>query len=225
MLGLIAAAAAAAATPAAEPLSPALRAQWQAHLLQAAQAHPGLPADVRVVVELGRLDHRLRLAPCAHIEPQWPASPWGALRIGLRCVQGPSRWQVHLPAQVRALAPGWVSAAALAAGTPLSAAHLRAAEVDVAAGGVLDAALLEGRTLARAVPAGAAIRLEDLRQRQWFGAGETVEVVAVGRGFRISGQGQAMAPGLDGQRVRVRTEGARVIVGVAGAPAQVEVTL
>jgi flagella basal body P-ring formation protein FlgA len=224
-LGLAATAALAAPAAPPDPLGDAQRAQLQAHLLQAAQAHPGLPAGARIEVELGRIDPRLRLAPCERIEPQWPPAPWGALRVGLRCVQGPARWQVQLSAQVRVWVPGWVGAAGLAPGTALSAAHLRAAEVDFAAGAVGDATLIEGRVLARALAAGAPIRLEDLRPRQWFAAGETVEVVAVGRGFRVRGHGQALAPGLDGQRVRVRTDSGRVLTGVAVAPAQVEVSL
>jgi len=225
VLGLAATAALAAPAAAPDPLGDPLRAQVQAHLLQAAQAHPGLPAGARTEVELGRIDPRLRLAPCERIEPQWPATAWGALRVGLRCVQGPARWQVQVSAQVRVWVPGWVGAAGLAPGTALTAAHLRAAEVDLATGAVADAALIEGRVLARALAAGAPIRLADLRPRQWFAAGETVEVVAVGPGFRVQGQGQALAPGLDGQRVRVRTESGRVLSGVAVAPAQVEVSL
>jgi flagella basal body P-ring formation protein FlgA len=226
-LALALAAAAAGATPPAQadPLGDPLRAQIQAHLQQAAQSHPGLPAGARIEVELGRVDPRLRLAPCERIEPQWPAAAWGTLRVGLRCVQGPARWQVQLPAQVRVWVAGWVGAAGLAAGSALGAAHLRAAEVDLATGAVADAALIEGRVLARALAAGAPIRLVDLRPRQWFAAGETVEVVAVGPGFRVQGQGQALAPGLDGQRVRVRTDSGRVLTGVAVAPAQVEVPL
>lgn len=203
----------------------ALREQLRATLQQAAAAHPGVPPGARTVVELGRLDARLRLAPCERIEPQWPASAWGAVRVGLRCTAGPTRWHVHLPATVQVLAPGWVAAADLAAGTELAPAHLRRAEVDLAAGGVVEQPLLLGRTLARPLAAGAPVRTTDLRARQWFAAGDVVQVVAVGRGYRVSGQGQAMAPGIEGQRVRVRTDSGRIVTGVPVAPSRVEVTL
>ena len=55
------------------------------------QAGAGLaPGAMRVEIEPGRLDPRLRLAPCEHIEPYLPpgARAWGRSRIGLRCVQG-----------------------------------------------------------------------------------------------------------------------------------------
>ena len=48
------------------------------------------PGAVRVEIEPGRLDPRLRLAPCERIEPYLPpgARAWGRSRVGLRCVQG-----------------------------------------------------------------------------------------------------------------------------------------
>jgi flagella basal body P-ring formation protein FlgA len=216
---------ASAQTAAPDVPDAALREQVSATLRQAAAAHPGIPNGARVVVELGRLDARLRLAPCERVEPQWPASAWGAVRVGLRCAAGPTRWHVHLPATVQVLAPGWVAAADLAAGTELAPSHLRRAEVDLAAGGVVEQPLLLGRALARPLVAGAPVRGADLRARQWFAAGDVVQVVAVGRGYRVSGQGQAMAPGVEGQRVRVRTDSGRIVTGVPVAPSRVEVPL
>ena len=59
------------------------------------QAGAGLaPGALRVEIEPGRLDPRLRLAPCERIEPYLPpgARAWGRSRVGLRCVQGPAPW-------------------------------------------------------------------------------------------------------------------------------------
>ena len=117
---------------------------------------------MRVVIEAGRLDPRLRLAPCERIEPYLPPGTraWGRTRVGLRCVQGPEPWNVFLPLTVKVFAPAWVAASALPAGTVLQAAG--------AAGGrgrlgrrphplpVADASLLVGRMLARPLAAGAA---------------------------------------------------------------------
>ena len=63
------------------------------------------PAGVtRVEVLVGQLDPRLRLAPCERIEPYLPPNTrlWGKSRIGLRCAQGPSHWNVFLPITVKA---------------------------------------------------------------------------------------------------------------------------
>jgi flagella basal body P-ring formation protein FlgA len=64
-----------------------------------------------------------------------------------------------------------------------------------------------------------------VRQRQWFAAGDPVKLLVSGNGFSISGEGTALAPGLEGQLVRVRTEGGRVVSGRAKGDRMVEVDL
>ncbi|HNT37780.1 MAG TPA: flagellar basal body P-ring formation chaperone FlgA [Rubrivivax sp.] len=189
----------------------------------------GAAQTPRVVVEVGRLDPRLRLAPCERVEPRLPPGRlWGRTRVGLRCVQGPTHWQVWLPLTVRVFAPGLVSAAGLPAGTVLTPADLQLAEVDWAGNAQtpwLHAAELVGRTLARPLRPGQAIYARDLRQRQWFAAGETVQVMARGSGFTVAGEALALGPGLEGQRVRLRVESGRVITARAVAPQRAEIEL
>jgi flagella basal body P-ring formation protein FlgA len=86
------------------------------------QASAGLAAGkARVEVEPGRLDGRLRLAPCARVEALLPAGAraWGRTRVALRCVEGPTPWNVYLPVTVRVFAPAWVANQPLPAGTVL----------------------------------------------------------------------------------------------------------
>jgi flagella basal body P-ring formation protein FlgA len=195
------------------------------------QAGAGLaPGAMRVEIEAGRLDPRLRLAPCERIEPYLPpgARAWGRSRVGLRCVQGSTPWNVYLPVTVKVFAPAWVAASALPLGSELQPGMLRQAEVDWAAMAtppLLDANQLVGRQLARPLPAGAAVRLADLKQRHWFAAGDTVQLVARGNGFSVSGEGQALSPGVEGQPVRVRTDNGRVLSGQAVGRNRVELQL
>lgn len=211
----------------AETVDAALAQRVEALARQAsAQAVPGL----RVEVKVGQLDPRLKLAPCAQVQPYLPSGTrlWGAARIGLRCTDGATRWNVFLPVTVSVYGPALVAATALPAGSTLSAQDLKTAEVDFAArpGAVLaEAEPLVGRTLARALPAGEPLRASDLRARQWFAAGDTVRIVAAGRGWRIHGEGQALNPGVEGLPVRVRTESGRIVSGMAVAERQVEVAL
>lgn len=196
----------------------------------AALAWPSGKSAPRVEIEVGQLDPRLRLAPCQKIEPYLPQNsrPLGKTRIGLRCVQGAKAWNVYLPITVKLLAPSLVATGALPAGTLLEARHLRSAEVDLAehpspAIGQSEAAL--GRTLGRGLAAGDALRQGDLRQRQWFRAGDMVRVVAAGPGFAISSQAQAIDAGVEGQPVRARTESGRVITGLATDTLRLDVRL
>ncbi len=79
-------------------------------------------APLRAEVVVGSLDTRLRLAPCQKVEPHLPAGTrlWGRSRIGLRCVDGPTRWNVFVPVTVKAWGPAWVLKKAVASGATLT---------------------------------------------------------------------------------------------------------
>jgi flagella basal body P-ring formation protein FlgA len=212
------------AEPADAPVATDLAQQVRQFALDAGAA-PGM----RLEVLIGTLDPRLRLAPCERIQPYLPAGTrlWGRTRIGLRCAQGSRPWNVYLPLTVKVWGRGLTAAATLPAGTVLSSADLNAGEVDLADGAapVLVAETAVGRTLARQITLGQTIRQGDLRVRQWFAAGDTVQITAIGPGFRVSGEGQALGPGLEGQAARVRTDSGRVVIGLPVAERRLELTL
>jgi len=187
---------------------------------------PGL----RVEVIPGNLDPRLKLAPCNKVQPYLPAGhrAWGHTRIGLRCVEGPVAWNVTMPLTVKVYAPALVARQPLSAGTALGPEHLEEAEAEWTASEspvFTDIQGLLGRALTRPMAPGQAVRESDLRKRQWFAAGDPVKLLVSGNGFSISGEGTALAPGLEGQLVRVRTEGGRVVSGRAKGDRMVEVDL
>jgi flagella basal body P-ring formation protein FlgA len=207
---------------------PANNEPWALEVQQLASQTP-IPAGARIEVEVGALDPRLKLAPCARITPYLPASTrlWGRSRVGLRCDEG-ARWSVFLPITVKVFANAWSVNQALPPGTLIAASHLQQSEVDLAAEAspvirLPQAAI--GRTLTRTLQPGQAVREADLKPRQWFAAGDTVHVLTVGSGFSISADGQALAAGIEGQNVKVRIEGGRVVSGRATAERRIEVTL
>lgn len=219
------------AVPADSPLSEAMRVELQRLAQEAALVLWGqaTPAP-RVEVVVGKLPAQLKLAPCGQVVPYLPngVRPLGRSRLGLRCTQGTTRWNVFVPVTVKLWAPSLVANGALPAGTLLEARHLQTAEVDLAerpdpAIGQID--LATGRTLQRSLSSGEALRQADLRARQLFAAGDTVRIVAIGAGYAISSEGQAMGPGLEGQSARVRTDSGRIITGTATAVRRVEVAL
>jgi flagella basal body P-ring formation protein FlgA len=217
------------AVPAA--IDPAFAEQLQRLATDSAHAvlSDGTP-PVRIEVELGQLDPRLQLAPCAQIQPYLPAGtrPLGRTRIGLRCIDGQARWNVFLPVTVKLFAQAVVTTAPLPMGTVLQASHFTLAEVDLAERAdpafTVTTAIL-GRTLARALGAGDTLRRNDVKARQYFQAGDLVRVVAVGNGYAVSAEGQAMSHGIEGQPARVRTESGRIITGVPAGDRRVEVAL
>jgi flagella basal body P-ring formation protein FlgA len=90
---------------------------------------------------------------------------------------------------------------------------------------LLHPADLLGRTLARAVQAGQAVRLDDLRARRYFAPGEPVALTVKGDGFQVAGQGTAITAGEEGQCARIRTDSGRVVCGVPIGERRAEITL
>jgi flagella basal body P-ring formation protein FlgA len=188
------------------------------------------PPGARVQALPGRLDPRLHLAPCEEVQPFLGAGVpvWGASRVGLRCQKGPVAWQVFLPVTVEVWAPAPVAAGPLPVGARLDPSVLAQGMVDWAAGGSPPAgqpAELQDRLLARPVAAGQPFRRADLKARQWFAQGDTVEIRAIGAGFSVATEGLALTPGFEGQPARVRTEAGRVVVAQPVGQRRVEVQL
>jgi flagella basal body P-ring formation protein FlgA len=174
---------------------------------------------MRLEVKVGNLDSRLKLAPCGNVEPYLPPGSrlWGRTRIGLRCIDGVSRWNVSLPVTVNAFGNAWVIKGAVAAGATLAEDDVVEAEVNWAeeASPVLrDRALWAGQIATRALTTGQTLRQGMVKPAQVFQAGAQVRVVAQGAGFQISSDAQALSAGVVGQAARVRMENGRVSSGV-----------
>lgn len=206
-----------------------LSARVQSFANQQAQAStpPGAP---RVEVILGQLDSRIKLAPCKKVRAYWPSGQraWGAAHVGLRCEQGSVRWNIYWPVVVKVWVRGVVAMTPLQAGKVIAMDDLQPAEVDLAARPVaplLRSADLMGRTLARAVSPGQAVRLDDLRARRYFAPGEPVALTVKGDGFQVAGQGTAITAGDEGQCARIRTDSGRVVCGLPVGDRRAEITL
>ena len=230
---IVAVALAAAATSArADEAAPAVAAGVldEVRGLALEQATTTAAHGARIEVVVGALDPRLRLAPCDRIEPFLPAGMrlWGKSRIGLRCKEGRTNWSVYLPIVVKVWAKALVVPAGAAANSVVADADLAEAEVDLAEESTpvfVDRKAVVGRTLAQSLRPGQAIRQGHVKTRQWFAVGETVKVVAVGDGFALESLGQAVTNGIEGQPARVRTEGGRIVTGVATGERRLELTL
>lgn len=176
-------------------------------------------SPLRLEVKVGNLDSRLKLAPCGNVEPYLPpgARLWGRTRIGLRCVDGVSRWNVSLPVTVNAYGNAWVIKGTVLAGTTLTEEDVVEAEVNWAeeASPVLrDPALWIGQVATRQLTTGQALRHGMVKPAQVFQAGAQVRVVVQGPGFQISSDAQALSAGVVGQVARVRMDSGKVSSGV-----------
>jgi flagella basal body P-ring formation protein FlgA len=191
-------------------------------------ARAGLP---RTEVLPGRLDARLRLPPCDDVRPFLPTGVklWGRTRVGLRCVKGVTHWNVYLPLTVNVYGPALVSRSALPAGHVVGADDFHQAEVNLAEdlndALLTDPAVVLGRTLSRPLAPGQSLRQGALKARQWFAAGEKVQIRVAGSGFAVAGAGEAVTAGMEGLPARVRTDNGRVVSGMPVAERVLEITL
>lgn len=173
---------------------------------------------LRPEIELGQLDSRLQLAPCARVEPYLPrgARLWGRSRIGLRCVEGARLWNVFLPITVKVWGPAWVVQRPIPPGTVLTDADVAPGEVDWAehpAPVLVRQADWQGVTAARGLMPGQVLRQNMVRPVQVFKAGTEVKVHVKQAGFQLSATGRAMGHGFQGQSVRVKMPNGRVVSG------------
>ncbi len=203
--------------------------RWLDDALQRGQSGTA-SMPLRMEVSVGALDPRLRLAPCARVEPYLPAGSrlWGRTRLGLRCVDGATAWNVFLPVTVKAYGPAWVLTGNVASGAVLTAADATEAEVDWAAETTAIVANPEswvGMVASRQLMAGQAVRQHMVKAPTLFKAGAAVRVVAQGRGYSVTSAGQAITAGAVGETVRIRMENGRVVAGVVSENGTVEITL
>ncbi|MEY8875567.1 MAG: flagellar basal body P-ring formation chaperone FlgA, partial [Leptothrix sp. (in: b-proteobacteria)] len=201
-----------------------------AEVLSLARSQAQAPVGSRIEVVPGQLDPRLRLAPCERIQAYLPAGsrPWGQTRVGLRCTAGPVAWNVYMPVTVKVWGQALVAARALGADTPLVAADLQLAEVDLAeqaSPALTQASELIGRRLVRPLAPGSTLRADALRLRQWFAPGDLVSITTRGDGFSVTSEAQALSPGLEGQSVRLRTDSGRILNAWPTGERQAEVRL
>lgn len=215
LAGLLGVAPVAQAQTAPEVDYAALALKW-AKGAAADSAPPG--AVLRLDVSVGSLDSRLRLAPCASVEAYLPMGSrlWGRSRIGLRCVDGVARWNVTVPATVKAMGPAWVVRGQVPSGGVIGEGDVVQAEVDWAEETnpvVQDAVTWLGQIATRQLTTGMVLRQGMVKPAQVFLAGATVRVVAQGAGFEATSDAQALSAGVVGQPARVRMENGRITTG------------
>ncbi len=186
------------------------------NLLKVAAANT---SPLRMEVSLGEIDRNLKLTPCEQVDPYLPVGNrlWGKTRLGLRCVQGVTKWNVFLPITVRAFGSAWVIRGNVAPGAVLSESDAMLAEVDWAElNSPIVASSVDwlGHISTRMLSTGQPLRQDMVKSAQVFQAGTQVRVLARGSGFEIATSAQAVSAGVVGESVRVRTDNGRTISGM-----------
>lgn len=185
---------------------------------------------LRLEVQVGDLDSRLQLAPCAQVEPYLPTGTrmWGRSRMGLRCVQGPVNWNVFLPITVRAWGPAWVVTHPVAVGTRLAETDLESTQIDWAESVTPVLYRQEdwlGLEVTRQLVPGQILRRGMVRSPQVFTSGSQIRVLIRGQGFQLYATGSALSHGHVGQTARIRMPNRKVLTGTVVDAETVEISL
>jgi flagella basal body P-ring formation protein FlgA len=188
--------------------------QWLQKTVKENQSSTSTP--LRMEVKMGSLDSRLRLASCGKVELYLPVGTrlWGKTRLGMRCLEGSSKWNVFLPVTVKAMGKAWVIRREVAPGALLTQEDLLQVDVDWAE--EVSPVLAEqsqwmGQVAIRSLNTGQTLRQSMVRPAQVFQAGAQVRVLAQGQGYQISADGQALSAGVIGQATRVKMENGRIM--------------
>jgi flagella basal body P-ring formation protein FlgA len=151
---------------------------------------------------------------------------WGNTNIGARC-SAPNLWTIYIPATVSIVADIVFSARPLSPGQTVTAADIQIKSDDItqyAAGVISDPAQAIGRNPALGIAAGYPLRADMLRAPFVILQGQSVRLIAGGRGFQVNSEGKALNNAAVGSLVSVRTQSGRVIKAIAKETGVAEVS-
>ena len=224
-LTLLLAPAGASIAAAIHPLDDVLRTAEQG--LQARlQAEGGATTHVQA----GPVDSRLRMPQCAKpLQAVIPTTLRDSARVtvGVRCNQ--PTWTVYVPALVETEMQVLVlrQAAARNAGLAASDVELQKRRMPgMAAAYLTDVAQLERQHLRMAVAPGTALTMSLFAPDVMIRRGQRVTLIAAAGGIEVRAQGEAVADGTAGGRVRVlNLSSRRIVEGQVKGPDEVRVGL
>ncbi|MEY3288956.1 MAG: flagellar basal body P-ring formation protein FlgA [Pseudomonadota bacterium] len=187
---------------------------------------PGVTHESKIKVNLP--DPQLSLVSCESLEFFLPtgSNQRGNMRLGARCT-APQVWSLYLGASILQPVTHYITLRAMDKGQTVNPNDLMATSVyehNPPTGLINDIQQLAGRTLVRPLPAGASLRNNDLRIEPTLIRGQTVKIIATGKGFGITYEGKSLANAAAGETVQVRTQSNHIINGIARTGGIVEVS-
>lgn len=195
--------------------------------LNALLASPGvLPDDVVRTVSLHTTPEQMAML-CASPELSIKGNDkrlTGRRTVLARC----GKRHVYLPAEIHANGTYWKASRDLPGGQIIQRSDI---EPDTGpldgkpAGLTFMPEQIVGQRLTRAVSAGTPVLLNYLRKQWKLRAGQQVDVVTSGQGFRIRSQGRALNNAAVDEKVKIKTSAGRIVIGTVDKDGRVLVLL
>jgi flagella basal body P-ring formation protein FlgA len=186
------------------------------------------PGDV--VVTVGALDSRLRLAPCG--APLKVSLPTGAtyrarMTLAVSCTAG-NNWTVFVPVSVETKSTVLVLKRAASRGTRITEQDVEVQTRMVSGSGddyLTDIAELAGRTLKRPLGAGAALTADAMTADSLVKRGQQVTLLAAVGGMEVRARGVAMSDAPASGRVKAQNlSSGRIVEGVVETADVIRIT-
>jgi len=185
----------------------------------------GYPGQVSINV--GNIDPSLKLTNCADLQVFMPngSRAWGNTSVAVRCTT-PSPWTIYVQATVNVAAKYLVAATPLAQGQVITSKDFMLESGDLTqlpAGVFTEPSQVVGRLLSVSIVAGSVLRQELLKLAPSVLQGQTVMLTRIGKGFKVSAEGQSMSNATVGQLVKVKIASGQVLTGIARNDGLIEV--
>jgi len=201
----------------------ALGAAVEAFLYDQLAAFPGKAA---VTLNPVRADH---LAACDDPTPflSGPLRLRTRMSVGVRC-SAPQAWTTYVQANVSIAGHYYAATHPIPAGRLIAADDVTAREADLATlppGVVVRRDQVVGMRAGTRLSPGQPIKGASLRSGQSVERGQNVTIVATGKGFAVTSEGQVLADAGPGDRVQVRTASGQIVDGIVENANRVKIPL
>lgn len=174
----------------------------------------GLPGKVSIQVE--DIDKRITLPTCSTLEAFLPpgAQLNGNSTVGVRC-NDKNGWSVFVQVSVKVSVTLLTFNKTLQRGQIVRAEDLSSLSSDTLQAGTLtDSSQAIGKVMKFGVGKGQLLRQDMLRDPYTVTQGQTVQLLAVGQGFTIRSEGQALNNAAEGEIATARTNSGQKVSGV-----------
>lgn len=179
----------------------------------------------KISFKVDDIDPRVAFPPCQQLEAFLPtgAQLQGRTSIGVRC-NANNGWSLFIPATITVIMDMLVSSRPLQQGQVIGSGDFSIQSGVLTQPGIITSeSQILGKVLRFSIGAGQLLKQDMLRLPYAVTQGQTVQLIAEGRGIQLRTEGQALNNAAAGQSAQVKVSSGQVISGIARENGVVEV--
>jgi len=179
----------------------------------------------KITLKVDAIDSRLTFPPCPQLEAFMPtgAQMQGRTSIGVRCNKQ-NGWSIYIPATITVTMDQLISSRPLRQGQIIDSGDFRTqAGALTQVGTITKESQVLGKVLKYSISGGQLLRQNMFRAPYAVTQGQTVQLIAKGRGIKLRSKGKALNNAAEGESARVKVASGQIISGTAKENGIVEV--